>query len=240
MNNNPKNILFQNTIKDKEKEQERNRLLHELGDNLSPAQTLYSSVDDLKKIKENQKFSSDKNEKNQVSTPSSELFKNNPYLKKKEEWEYDEDFKKAFKFVEIAEGGYSNNKNDKGGKTNFGITQNTYNSYNKNKKLPLKDVKNITKDEVMKIYYEDFWKKSGAKDAKDKSLGLILFDSAVNHGVGNAKKYYKNSNENFDNFINIRRDYYNNRVLEKPDQKIFHKGWINRINNLQKYKDENY
>ena len=161
-------------------------------------------------------------------------------LKTQEEWEQDEDFKKALNFIKQVEGGYSNHKADKGGKTNFGITQLTYDEYNRKRKLPTKEVKNITENEVSKIYYEDFWKKSGAKDLNDKALGLMLFDSAVNHGVGGAKKYYKKSGGDFNKFYQLRKEYYDNRVIEKPSQKVFHKGWINRIDSLKKYKDENY
>ena len=236
MNKNLKNILYQNTFKDKEKEQERNKLLNELGNNLTPAQTLYSSVEDLKKIKENQKFSSSIDQKLKNSTPASELEKMNPYLKGKEEWENDEDFKKALNFVKQVEGGKSNHKADKGGKTNLGITQITYDEYNKKRNLPIKDINNITENEASKIYYEDFWKKSGAKNLKDKSMGLMLFDAAVNHGVAGAKKYYEKSGGDFDKFYQLRKEYYDNRIIEKPNQEVFHKGWISRINQLQKYK----
>ena len=40
--------------------------------------------------------------------------------------------------------------------------------------------------------------------------------------------------------VDLRKEYYDNRVIEKPSQKVFHKGWINRIDSLKKYKDENY
>jgi hypothetical protein len=138
MNKNFKNILYQNTLKDKEKEQERNKLLNELGNNLTPAQTLYSSIEDLKKIKENQKFSSSIDQKLKNGTSASELEKNNPHLKEKEEWENDEDFKKALNFVRQVEGGKVNHKADKGGKTNLGITQITYDEYNKKRNLFLR------------------------------------------------------------------------------------------------------
>lgn len=53
-NNNPqpKDILFQDTLKEKQKEQERLQLLHELKDKLTPAQKLYSDVDKLKEYQE--------------------------------------------------------------------------------------------------------------------------------------------------------------------------------------------
>ncbi len=235
-----KQNLFQNTAqilygkKDDEeqnKNKERNDLLNELGNQLSAAQILYSSNEELEKIKK-------ENSKNYTSIE--ELYKKNPHLRSKEEWEKDEDFKKALNFVKQVEGGRSNHKADKGGKTNLGITQITYDEYNKKRNLPLKDVNNITENEASKIYYEDFWKKSGAKGLKDKSIGLMLFDSAVNHGLSGAKKYYEKSGGDFDKFYQLRKEYYDNRIIEKPNQKVFHKGWINRINQLQEYKNKNY
>ena len=64
---NPKNILFKNSIQEKEKEKERNLLLKEVGDDLTPAQTLYSSTNELKKIKE------EKAKPNFTSKPKEEL-----------------------------------------------------------------------------------------------------------------------------------------------------------------------
>lgn len=168
------------------------------------------------------------------------MYKRHPEYQIKEEWETDEDFKKALNFIKKIEGGYVNHKADKGGKTNLGITQATYDEYNKKHNIDIKSVKDITEKEAAKIYYEDYWKKSGAKDLKDKSISLMLFDSAVNHGVSRARKYYKQSGGNYDKFYQPRKDYYDKRIIEKPSQKVFHKGWINRIEQLQNYRKENY
>ena len=64
----------------------------------------------------------------------------------------DELFKKALKFVLKWEGGYVNNPNDKGGATNKGITQYTYNNWLKTHGLQPRNVKFITDDEVEQIY----------------------------------------------------------------------------------------
>ena len=47
-------------------------------------------------------------------------------------------FETALLFVLKWEGGYVNNKYDKGGATNYGITQNTYNNWLMSQKLPSK------------------------------------------------------------------------------------------------------
>ena len=146
-----------------------------------------------------------------------------------------ENFQKALEFLFPSEGGYSNHKNDKGGATNMGITQNTYNAYRKSKNLPIKDVKNITKNEAIKIYYENYWIPSGADKINDSSMSIALFDTAVLHGPGTAKKYYNQSNANIDKFLNIRKQSYNRIIEEDPTQKVFYEGWNNRVENLRKY-----
>ena len=146
-----------------------------------------------------------------------------------------ENFQKALEFLFPSEGGYSNHKNDKGGATNMGITQNTYNAYRKQKNIPIKDVKNITKNEAIKIYYENYWLPSGADKINDSSMSIALFDTAVLHGPTTAKKYYNQSNGNLEKFLNIRKRSYDKIVEKDPSQKIFYKGWNNRVENLRKY-----
>ena len=65
----------------------------------------------------------------------------------------------AIRLTRSLEGGYSNNPNDKGGPTNFGITTSTYDGYRLNKKLPKQPVSQITQDEVNEIYSQ-FWRDS--------------------------------------------------------------------------------
>ena len=149
--------------------------------------------------------------------------------------EKDKNFQRAMKYILSVEGGYSNNKYDKGGSTNFGITQRTYDFYRKSKNLNLQSVKNISKQEVETIYYEQYWKASGANKINDFSLALLLFDSSVNHGVTTAKRLYIKSNGNFVTFLNLRKEVYMKIVQKNPSQKIFLRGWLNRINTLQNF-----
>lgn len=81
-----------------------------------------------------------------------------------------ENFEVALQFLFPSEGGYINDKDDKGGPTNMGVTQSTYNAYRKRKGLPVKDVKYITKSEAVNLYYEDYWKVSGADNIADPNM----------------------------------------------------------------------
>ena len=56
---------------------------------------------------------------------------------------YDENFELLMNYIFKSEGGFSNRKNDLGGRTNKGVTQNTYNAWRKKKGLNQKDVKDI-------------------------------------------------------------------------------------------------
>lgn len=94
-------------------------------------------------------------------------------------------FLKAIKIIFRNEGGYVNNPNDKGGKTNMGITQSTLNTAVKNKITNISDVKNLTRDVCEDIYYKMYWLPSKAEDMFSP-IDLIHFDIAVNSGIKNA------------------------------------------------------
>lgn len=144
-----------------------------------------------------------------------------------------ENFEKALEFLFPSEGGYVNNKHDRGGPTNMGITQSTFNSYRKRKDLPYKDVKNITREEAKAIYYDDYWKVSGADKISDPNMAVAMFDTAVLHGPGTAKIFYNQSNGDLNKFLEIRQKSYDKIVANDPEQKIFYNGWNNRVNNLR-------
>ena len=112
----------------------------------------------------------------------------------------DELFEKMLQFVLEREGGYSNNPADLGGETNKGITHGTYNSYRRSKGLEPQSVKNISDDEIRDIYYNNYYKASGADQLDNPQLGLYTFDTAVNMGVGTAKDLLKQSGEDLGAF----------------------------------------
>lgn len=78
------------------------------------------------------------------------------------------------------EGGYVNDPRDTGKETNFGVTQKAYDAYNRKKSQPLKNVKEITQEEVFKLYLEDYFNK--IEKQSDPELTYNLFDAHVNGG----------------------------------------------------------
>lgn len=146
-------------------------------------------------------------------------------------------FELGLQFLFPAEGGYSNHKSDLGGATNMGITQDTYNSYLKRKKYKFKAVKYITREEAKEIYYEDYWKASGADNIVNPQLAIAVFDTAVLHGITMARCFYRESGGNLNKFLALRKKNYDEIVRYRPSQRVFYKGWNNRVDNLKKYLD---
>lgn len=141
-------------------------------------------------------------------------------------------FETALLFVLKWEGGYVNNKYDKGGATNYGITQNTYNNWLMSQKLPSKDIKYITRDEVKKIYYQNYWIKAGC-DKMSPQFAFLAFDTAVNMGVNRVKQFMKAAAWKYPElFIKAREEKYK-EFAQYGNQKIFLKGWLNRLNALK-------
>ncbi len=94
-------------------------------------------------------------------------------------------FERGMEFVLRWEGGFVDYQDNPGGRTNKGITQNTYSKWRANKGLPAEDVLNITDQEVHAIYLEDYWK-AVVQNWYPDNLAIALFDSAVNMGPRRA------------------------------------------------------
>lgn len=99
-----------------------------------------------------------------------------------------ERFDRAMKILAVHEGGYSNHKDDPGGATNFGITQKTYDDYNRLKGRSPKSVKNISKEETDEIFRNQYWNAVRADDLPD-GVAYCVFDAAVNSGPGRAARW---------------------------------------------------
>ena len=86
------------------------------------------------------------------------------------------DFDKAFDLLIGHEGGYSNDPNDPGGETKFGISKRQY---------PNLDIKNLTLDHAKAIYLTDYWTKALCPELPDP-LQFQVFDTCVNSGPRQA------------------------------------------------------
>lgn len=144
-------------------------------------------------------------------------------------------YSQMVKFVLAREGGYVNDLNDKGGETNKGITHTTYDFYRRSKGLPKQSVKYMTDEEMHEIYYNNYYKASGADKIENPRLAMYVFDTAVLHGVYGAKQMLKKSGGDLEKFEQLRREHYYKQVEKKPKQKEFLEGWLNRVNHVKDY-----
>lgn len=142
-------------------------------------------------------------------------------------------FQNALNFVLPHEGGYANIKQDRGGPTKFGVTKNTLEGY-LGKKVSEDDVENMDIDLAKKIYKEKFWDAIDG-DKLDPKIAMLAFDTAVGSGVGKAKEMLSKYGDDPAQFLAAKKQWMKDIVKRDPSQKIFDKGWQNRMNNLGDY-----
>ncbi len=162
-------------------------------------------------------------------------------------------FEKALQFTLKWEGGYSDHPEDTGGPTNFGITQATYDEFRKQAGLKLQSVRLIHELEAKQIYLNFFWNPIYAGALPEK-LAIAYFDWAVNTGPNRAIKHLQGclgvaqdgvigpitlkamgraGVDVLSCFLAKREAYY--RQIGKGKNKVFLKGWLNRLEDLKKY-----
>lgn len=143
-----------------------------------------------------------------------------------------QNFKKALAFTLKWEGGYSNDKDDPGQETNFGISK---------KANPDVDPKKLTLDQASEIYWDRYWMPSNSYSYL-WPLSAVIFDSAVLHGVQTSKlilqramKESKDSNPETIalKLCDIRLELFDKIIKAKPRMKKYLKGWRNRIADLK-------
>ncbi len=148
---------------------------------------------------------------------------------------------------------FTNHPLDPGGATRYGIIQSRYDQYRISHKLPKQSVNHISRFEYQDIYNDYYWEPVRAKWLSGP-LGLTLFDTAVNLGVGGCisrlqavlgVKITGKWTEDISDRIHkvdqtevalkicqLRIKKRHHRVKQRPDQKVFLKGWLNRDNDL--------
>ena len=98
------------------------------------------------------------------------------------------EYLKAEARVLVYEGGKVDNPRDPGGRTNQGVTQNTYNAYRRSKGMEVRDVYVMNFAERDDIYKALYWDKVDG-DQLPAGLDFAVFDAGVNSGCGQAIKW---------------------------------------------------
>ena len=89
-------------------------------------------------------------------------------------------FRYAMRFVAKWEGGKVDDKKDRVGRTNKGITQKVYDKFRIDNGKPTQDVFDILQEDVDAIYWKQYWVAAKC-DLLPDPLDLVVFDSAVQH-----------------------------------------------------------
>lgn len=151
---------------------------------------------------------------------------------------------KAFFFDHVVgkvinfEGGLSRNPDDhgnwSGGRkhqgqlrgTKYGISAASY---------PELDIGGLTKEQAARIYYEDYWLAIGC-DHLTPAMAFLHFDSAVNHGIGQAPIFLEQSDGGLLQYISLRLFFYANLKQFFQDNgnpnDDFGRGWTRRMAGL--------
>ena len=168
-------------------------------------------------------------------------------------------FDQCLKFVLEREGGYVCDSSDRGGATNCGITQSTYDDYRVRAGRNRQPVVGIDANEISDIYRLRYWKVVHG-DKLPRPVDLVVFDAAVNHGPRQAILFLQRAVGAEDDgvigpqtiaavqadhkaglsvsvaaaIIVMRREFYERLVARDATQAKFLKGWNNRLDHLSK------
>ena len=170
-------------------------------------------------------------------------------------------FEKIFDYLLKVEGGYSNDKHDKGGETTWGIIESEARKHGYKG-----DMRDFPKEMAKDIYKKDYYLKNRLNEVKDDRIALSICDWAVNSGNWGVKKAQKVLNRlgykltvdgrigsktlealntvNTDKFLKlyheVQREFYSTIVSKNNTQKKFLKGWLNRIVKKEEYIKNNF
>lgn len=147
------------------------------------------------------------------------------------------------------EGGYSNDLDDAGGETKYGISKRSY---------PNEDIKNMTPERAIEIYTRDFWNPNRLSEIQDQTTANIIFRFIVHRGANAANTLLQNCLNTFAPITSLLKvdgqigtmvlraieflrpirlqeslrlaiiRYYYELVVKKPSQEKYLKGWIKR------------
>ena len=124
-------------------------------------------------------------------------------------------FETSYSITNRREGGYVNDKDDKGGETYRGIARKKHPNWEgwkiidvlkKDKTFPLiLDEHELLQNHIKKFYYEEYWLMIKGDLIPDQEIATEVYDNAVNIGVSKSSKYLQRTI----NILNKNRSSYN-------------------------------
>ena len=100
-------------------------------------------------------------------------------------------FDKCLELLFEDEGGFSNHPRDNGGATKYGITIGTLGNW-LGREATIEDVRALTQATAREIYHANYWRTCKC-DELPQGIDYIVFDLAVNSGVGTAGRLLQES-----------------------------------------------
>ena len=169
-------------------------------------------------------------------------------------------FDKAHEFVFLWEGGFDNHPNDPGGPTNYGVSLRflqdlgtEWGDLDFDGDIDIDDIRLVTPDKAKELFKAAFWDKLRLDEVKPL-CAFVLYDTAVNMGIGYARKLFQKAvgitadgiwgpvswgklrscddRKTALAMIPIRRRRYIDLAEANPRLKPFLKGWKNRVDDL--------
>jgi lysozyme family protein len=171
-------------------------------------------------------------------------------------------FQKIFDYLLKVEGGYSDDKYDSGGKTKYGIIEveaRRYGYKGHMRDMPIE----VARD----IYDKKYYHGNRLNEVVNDKIALSICDWIVNSETWGAKKAQQalnivNGSElvvdgkignqtlfalnhvDADNFLQVyhelQRRFYRSIVASRPTQRVFLKGWLNRVARKEKFIEDNF
>lgn len=163
------------------------------------------------------------------------------------------DYKKLIPTVLKYEGGYAGNIDGKIC-TMKGVTLDTYRKYF-GKQKTCKELRGISNAEWEYIFKEGFWDRWRADDIDNQAIANLLVDWLWASGVYGIKypqavlgvktdgivglktlaaiNYNPNKIDLFNKLWQRRKKHFEDIVRNRPQSKVFLKGWINRLNDFK-------
>ncbi|WP_223668956.1 glycoside hydrolase family 108 protein [Kangiella shandongensis] len=176
------------------------------------------------------------------------------------------DYKKFF-WEEVLghEGGYVDDPVDRGGKTKYGVTINTWRRYSQRLfgiEASEDTLRDLTPDQAFEIFRVGYWEPSGADQIENCELAFQIADIAYNSGSGNSTKILQRAINDLGGDVTVdgaigpqtlnaannlsapelyvkvrerRIRFYEAIIRNDPSQAKYRNGWKNRANSFDAY-----
>lgn len=162
-------------------------------------------------------------------------------------------FDKALAYVLINEGGFTDDRRDPGGPTQWGIIKKEYEHW-LGRELAPDEVRKMPFSTAIEIYKKNFWNVIKGDEYDSDAKAIAIMDTAVNKGIGGCMDCIKDSLNNHslsrfgdDTIQNVNMvsssyflgrfsasvlHYNAQRIVKYPHMEWARKGWNNRANRL--------